>query len=101
MHRSRSLLDEAVPGQAYAIASCDAPAHPAAQSPVCVTLRLKISSVVAKSAARGTLLPNRSAAFLSALAAPPINCDADSQSRALGATLDLARRYRPSARDAS
>ena len=72
-----------------------------AEAFVPATWSLEIANVIAKSEARGTLLPNRSQAFLSALGAAPIECDGDTHLRALSETLALARRYGLSSYDAS
>jgi predicted nucleic acid-binding protein len=65
------------------------------------TWGLEIANVIAKCESRGALLLERSEAFLAALAAAPIVCDPETYSRTLTDTLDLARRYRLSAYDAS
>lgn len=95
------LLDDAGAGQAYAVATFDVLTLTDAEAFVPATWSLEISNVIAKSEARGILLPNRSQAFLSALAAAPIECDGDTHLRALSDTLALARRYGLSSYDAS
>jgi predicted nucleic acid-binding protein len=95
------LLEDAGAGQAYAVAAFDALARPTTQAHVPVTWGLEIANVIANSEARGVLMPSRSQAFVSALAAAPIICDAETDTRALNETLQLARRYRLSSYDAS
>ena len=95
------LLEDAGAGQDYAVATFDALARPASQADVPVTWGLEIANVIAKTEARGALLPSRSQAFISALGAAPIVCDADTDSKALNETLQLARRYHLSSYDAS
>lgn len=95
------LLDDAGAGQAYAVATFDSLTNVGAEAFVPATWSLEIANVIAKSEARGTLLPNRSQTFLSALEAAPIDCDGDTHARALAETLELARRYGLSAYDAS
>jgi predicted nucleic acid-binding protein len=95
------LLEDAGAGQSYAVATFDALARSTTQAHVPVTWRLEIANVIAKSEARGVLLPNRSQAFISALAAAPIVCDPETDSKALNETLQLARRYGLSSYDAS
>lgn len=62
---------------------------------------LEIANVLARSEANGLVTPAQSASFLELLDAAPIVVDATSASRALTETLQLARRYRLSAYDAS
>lgn len=75
------LLEDAGAGQEYAGAVFD--------------------TLASEGEARGILPSERSRAFLAALAAAPIICDPDTYSEALTDTLDLSRRYRLSAYDAS
>lgn len=95
------LLDDAGAGQVYAVATFDALGRAGAQVIVPTTWGLEIANVIAKSEARGILMPSRSQAFLLALEAAPIDCDGDTHARALDNTLALARRYDLSAYDAS
>ena len=62
---------------------------------------LEIANLISESEARGIVTEAQSEGFLEMLAAAPIQIDAESASRALGETLQLARRYRLSAYDAS
>jgi predicted nucleic acid-binding protein len=72
-----------------------------AEARVPATWGLEIANVIAKCEARGDLLIERSQAFLAALAAAPIVWDPETYSRTLTDTLDLSRRYRLSAYEAS
>ena len=95
------LLEDAGAGQEYAGAVFDALASEDAEARVPTTWALEIANVIAKGEARGSLPRERSRAFLAALAAAPIICDPDTYSRTLTDTLDLSRRHRLSAYDAS
>jgi predicted nucleic acid-binding protein len=95
------LLEDAGAGQAYAAAVFDALAGTDAEARVPTTWGLEIANVIAKSEGRGMLLMERSQAFLAAVAAAPIVCDPETFSRALTDTLNISRRYRLSAYDAS
>jgi predicted nucleic acid-binding protein len=95
------LLEDAGARQAYAVATFDTLASPTAQANVPVTWGLEIANVIAKSEARGVLVPSRSQAFIAALRAAPIVCDSDTDSKAFNETLQLARRYALSSYDAS
>jgi predicted nucleic acid-binding protein len=95
------LLEDAGAGQAYAVATFNTLAGPTAQAHVPVTWGLEIANVIAKSEARGVLVPSRSQAFIAALRAAPIVCDPETDSKAFNETLQLARRYVLSSYDAS
>jgi predicted nucleic acid-binding protein len=95
------LLEDAGSRQAYAVTVFDALAASGASAHVPVTWALEIANVIAKSEARGIVLANRSQAFLTALVAAPIVCDSQTHAFALSDTLQLARRYKLSAYDAS
>jgi predicted nucleic acid-binding protein len=95
------LLEDAGAGQAYAVTVFDALTASDVAAHVPVTWGLEIANVTAKSEVRGIVLPNRSQAFISALTAAPIVCDQQSHAFALNNTLNLARRYKLSAYDAS
>jgi predicted nucleic acid-binding protein len=95
------LLDDAGAGQEYAGTVFDALATEGAEARVPGTWGLEIANVIAKCKARGDLLIERSQMFLAALAAAPIVWDSETYSRTLTDTLELARRYRLSAYDAS
>jgi predicted nucleic acid-binding protein len=95
------LLEDAGAGQEYAGEVFDALTSEGAEARVPTTWGLEIANVVAKCEVRGSLLKERSQAFLAALAAAPIVCDPETYSRALTDTLDLSRRCLLSAYDAS
>jgi predicted nucleic acid-binding protein len=95
------LLEDAGTGQEYATAVFDVLARHDAQAHVPATWGLEIANVIAKCEVRGTLSNERSQAFLAALAAAPIVCDPETYSRTLTDTLNLSRRYRLCAYDAS
>lgn len=95
------LLEDAGAGQAYAAAVFDVLGGPDAEAHVPVTWGLEVANVVAKTELRGELPPARSHAFLNSVEAVPIVCDTDTHARALHEILELSRRYRLSAYDAS
>jgi predicted nucleic acid-binding protein len=95
------LLEDAGADQVYAVAVFAALREPAAEAHVPAIWGLEVASVIAKSEARGALQVARSEAFLVAVASAPIRCDAGTDVHALKETLQLARRYRLSAYDAS
>ncbi len=95
------LLEDAGPGQAYADAVFDVLKLPAAQAHVPVTWGLEIANVIAKSEALGTLLATRTQGFLATIDAAPIVCDTQTYALVFADTLQLSRRYRLSAYDAS
>jgi len=95
------LLEDAGAGQAYAVGIFNVLARPGAQAHVPATWSLEVAEAIAKCEARAVLLTSRSQAFQSTIAAAPILCDADTHSKALNETLQLARRYRLSAYAAS
>lgn len=95
------LLEDAGAGQDYAGKVFDALASDGAEARVPAIWGLEIANGIAKCEARGELMIERSQAFLAALAATPIACDPETHARALLDTLQLSRRYRLSAYDAS
>jgi predicted nucleic acid-binding protein len=95
------LLEDAGPGQAYAVAVFDVLGASGAEAYVPTTWGLEVANVIAKCEARGELPVARSHAFLKTLAATPIRCDAETFVQTFGQTLECARRYRLSAYDAS
>lgn len=95
------LLEDAGAGQKYAEAVFDALAVPDAQAWVPVTWGLEIANVIAKSETRGILPNERTRAFLAAVAATPIACDPETYAKTFTDTLELSRRHRLSAYDAS
>jgi len=62
---------------------------------------LEVANVLARAEARGVASEARSEAFVSMLRRMPITIDGTSTDQALGNTLQLARRYKLSAYDAS
>lgn len=66
-----------------------------------VTWGLEVSNVIARAEAKGLVTEARSEAFLEMLQGVDIEVDAATFSHALSDTLQLARRYRLSAYDAS
>lgn len=66
-----------------------------------MTWGLEIANVLARGEAKGQVIEAQSDAFLEMLQATPIHVDADTSAQALSGTLQLARRYRLSAYDAS
>lgn len=66
-----------------------------------VTWSLEVANVIYRAEAKGVLTEAQSKAFLEMLAHAPIRTDAATSAQALDGTLDLARRYRLSAYDAS
>ena len=62
---------------------------------------LEIANVIARSEAQGNLTAAQSESFLEVLGAAPIMVDAGTATHALSETLQLARRYRLPAYDAS
>ncbi len=95
------LLEDAGSGQKYAEAVFDTLAAPSAEARVPATWGLEIANVIAKSELRGILPRERAQVFLAALAAAPIVCDPETYAKTLTDTLDLSRRHRLSAYDAS
>jgi len=66
-----------------------------------VTWGLEVANVIAKAEAKGLVTEARSGAFLEMLEGVDIEVDAATFARALSDTLQLARRYKLSAYDAS
>ncbi len=66
-----------------------------------VTWTLEIANVIARAEAKGQVTPAQSEAFLEMLRVAPISVDPSTEAYALSDTLQLARRYRLSAYDAS
>jgi predicted nucleic acid-binding protein len=95
------LLEDAGAGHKYAGAVFDALAGADAEARVPATWGLEVANVIAKSELRDILPRERSQVFLAALAAAPIVCDSETYSQTLADTLDLSRRFRLSAYDAS
>ncbi len=79
----------------------DALKRPDALALVPATWSLEVANVLARGEARERVTEAQSEAFLEMLAAAPIQLDDASPAQALNATLQLARRHRLSAYDAS
>jgi len=95
------LLEDAGAGQQYETSVFEALAGEGAQACVPTTWGLEIANVIAKCEARTILPIERRTAFLAAMGAAPILCDTETYSRALTDSLELSRRYKLSAYDAS
>jgi predicted nucleic acid-binding protein len=95
------LLEDAGASQAYAAAVFDTLGGSESEAHVPVTWGLELANVIAKAEGRNELPVARSHAFLNSIEAAPIVCDTATYARALHETLELARRYRLSAYDAS
>mgnify|MGYP006289406691 CR=1 FL=1 len=95
------LLDDAGAGQAYATSALLLLEAPAGQALVPSIWGLELASVIAKTEATGRLPEARTARFLQTLSILPIETDRWTADHALRETLQLARRYRLSAYDAS
>ena len=86
------LLEDAGPGQEYAVAVFDTLTRVDTEAHVPVTWDLELANVIAKCEARGNLLEGRSQAFLAGILAAPIIPDPATYDRSLHETPDLARR---------
>ena len=84
---------------AYAIGILDSLKEASARVPV--TWGLEVANVIARAEAKGLVTEARSEAFLELLAGVNIDVDAATHAHALSGTLQIARRYRLSAYDAS
>ncbi len=95
------LRDAAAREAAYVFAVLAALRARASTAAVPMTWGLEIANVLARGEAKGQLNEAQSDAFLEMLQATPIQVDPDTAAQALTGTLQLARRYRLSAYDAS
>jgi predicted nucleic acid-binding protein len=96
------LLGDSKPAErAYAQGALEALKHADRHADVPVTWSLEVSNVIARAEAKGLLAQAQSEAFLEMLSSTPIRADTATFSQALTSTLNLARRYRLSAYDAS
>jgi predicted nucleic acid-binding protein len=95
------LLRDAAAREAAHAFSVLAALRTRAAAAVPMTWGLEIANVLARGEAKGLLNEAQSDAFLEMLQATPIHVDADTSAQALSGTLQLARRYRLSAYDAS
>jgi predicted nucleic acid-binding protein len=85
----------------YALSVLEALKQADSHAEVPATWSLEVSNVIARAEAKGLLLEAQSEAFLEMLSSAPIRADIATCAQALGSTLNLARRYRLSAYDAS
>jgi len=87
--------------RAYALGILDVMKRPEARALVPVTWGLEVSNVISRAESRGLLKEAQSEAFLEMLEGVDIGADTATFSKALSDTLQIARRYRLSAYDAS
>lgn len=95
------FLDGKPAERAYALKVLAAMKHAQTGAIVPVTWGLEVSNVLARAEMKGLVTETQSEAFLEMLEAMDIGADRATFSRALSDTLQIARRYRLSAYDAS
>lgn len=95
------LADGKPAANAYAAKVLEAAAKEGAQPIVPMTWGLEVSNVIAKAEARELLTEAQSEAFLEMLAGLDVEVDSATFAKAMSDTLQLARRHRLSAYDAS
>ncbi len=95
------LADGKPSSRSYAQVVLEAMKQPETQAEVPVTWGLEVANVIGRAEAKGFVLEAQSKAFLEMLSGVQIVVDQATFSRALGETLNLARRYRLSSYDAS
>lgn len=96
------LLGDAKPADRhYATSVLRSMKAPQAAAEVPTTWSLEVSNVLARAEARAIVTEAQSEAFLEMLSCLPIRADVTTSAHALTDTLQLARRYRLSAYDAS
>ena len=95
------LADGKPSSRSYAQVVLEAMKQPETQAEVPVTWGLEVANVIGRAEAKGFVLEAQSNAFLEMLSGVPIVADRATFSRALGETLNVARRYRLSSYDAS
>lgn len=95
------FLDGKPAERAYALNVLDAMKQAKTGAQVPMTWGLEVSNVIAKAEMRGLVRETQSEAFLEMLKNVDIGADAATFSKALSDTLQMARRYRLSAYDAS
>lgn len=96
------LLGDAKPSdRAYAAAVLAAMKDPQTRADVPVTWSLEVSNVLSRSEARAIVAEAQSEAFLAMLSSLSIRADAATFAHAMTETLQLSRRHRLSAYDAS
>ena len=96
------LLGDSKPAdRAYAQGALESLKDADRHAEVPVTWGLEVSNVIARAEVKGMLAEAQSQAFLEMLSNASIRSDGATFTQALGGILDLARRYRLSAYDAS
>jgi predicted nucleic acid-binding protein len=95
------FLDGKPAERAYALKVLESMKQAETKALVPATWGLEVSNVIAKAETKGLLNEAQSEAFLEMLGSVDIGADAATSSRALSDTLQIARRYRLSAYDAS
>ena len=95
------FLDSKPADRAYALKILDSMKEAETKGLVPATWGLEVANVIAKAEIRGLLNEAQSEAFLEMLGSVDIGADAATFSRALSDTLEIARRYRLSAYNAS
>jgi predicted nucleic acid-binding protein len=95
------LLDGKPASRAYALKVLDAMKQAQTSARVPVTWGLEVANVIANAEAKNLIREAQSEAFLEMLGAVGIGADPATFSRALADTLQIARRYRLPAYDAS
>jgi len=95
------LLDGKPANRAYALKVLDGMKQAQTGALVPVTWGLEVANVIANAEAKGLVREAQSEAFLELLGAVDIGVDPATYSRALAETLQVARRYRLPAYDAS
>ena len=95
------LLDGKPAERAYALKVLDAMKQAETSALVPVTWGLEVSNVINKAEMKGLVREAQSEAFLEMLEGVVISADSATFSKALSDTLQIARRYRLSAYDAS
>ncbi|MEQ1579249.1 MAG: type II toxin-antitoxin system VapC family toxin [Steroidobacteraceae bacterium] len=95
------LGDGAAAARGYAMGVLEAMKAEDNRAIVPVIWNLEVANVIAKAEQKGLLVEAQSEAFLEMLAGLDIDVDSDTVATALSDTLQIARRYRLSAYDAS
>jgi predicted nucleic acid-binding protein len=96
------LLDDANLQDAQAaVAILQRLREPGVEAVVPATWSLEIANILARTESRGLLTESQTQAFIAMLVQLPVSIDPETAVQSLAATLDVARRYRLSAYDAS
>jgi predicted nucleic acid-binding protein len=93
--------DGVATARAYAMGVLEAMKSEDNRAIVPVVWNLEVANVIAKAEQKGLLVEAQSEAFLEMLSGLDIDVDSDTVATALSGTLQIARRYRLSAYDAS